>query len=214
MLKPTTMNKIFFIADTHFGHKNVLKLCPNRPFAQENDTVAHDEWLMEMWNSTVNKNDYIYILGDFSFSPPNKTIALLERLSGRKHFIVGNHDKQTDKIAHLFESVSQIKDLVFTPQIHPFLNTEICVTLCHYPMVSWNKKPYGAIMLHGHCHGNIDAFNAESNELRFDVGIDGELSRQCGGIVDLETIYQAATSKAGTDDFRSYSQTNYRKDLL
>lgn len=32
---------VFFIADTHFGHKNVLKLC-NRPFdtiEQMNETI-------------------------------------------------------------------------------------------------------------------------------------------------------------------------------
>lgn len=202
------------MADTHFGHRNVLKHCPNRPYAQENDTLAHDQWLMDMWNSSVEKNDHIYILGDLSFHSPNKTISLVEQLSGRKHLIVGNHDKQTNRIAHLFESVSQIKDIDFTPQIHPFLNNRIYVNMCHYPMVSWSRKSYGAIMLHGHCHGKIDTFNNESGELRFDVGVDGELAQRCGGIVDLESIYNVAMEKTGGLRFSEYVANCYKKNLL
>ena len=51
------------------------------------------------------------------------------------------------------------------------------LTLCHYPMVTWNHKPYGSIMLHGHCHGKLDEHNRLSSDLRFDVGIDGELAK-------------------------------------
>lgn len=50
----------YYIADTHFGHKNILTLC-NRPFEsieQMNLT------LIENWNSKVKNNDHIYILGD------------------------------------------------------------------------------------------------------------------------------------------------------
>ena len=41
------MNKIFFTADLHFGHTNILKHQPDRPFAQEGDTKAHDEYMLE-----------------------------------------------------------------------------------------------------------------------------------------------------------------------
>ena len=50
------------------------------------------------------------------------------------------------------------------------------MVMCHYPMVTWNQKPRGSIMLHGHSHGKLDDYNAQSPDLRFDVGIDGTLT--------------------------------------
>lgn len=102
----------------------------------------------------------------------------------------------------------------FTPQIHPFLDNRIYVNMCHYPMVSWSRKSYGAIMLHGHCHGKIDTSNNESGELRFDVGVDGELAKRCSGIVDLESIYQIAMEKTGGLRFAEYVANCYKKNLL
>ena len=41
------MNQIFFTADLHFGHANILKHSPNRPFFDTVDTAAHDEWITQ-----------------------------------------------------------------------------------------------------------------------------------------------------------------------
>lgn len=49
----------YYIADTHFGHKNILKLC-NRPFE---NIEQMNLTLVENWNSKVKNNDHIYILG-------------------------------------------------------------------------------------------------------------------------------------------------------
>ena len=61
------MNKIYFTADLHFGHSNILKHSPKRPFSDTVDIVAHDEWLLDLWKSTVDKRDTVYILGDLTF---------------------------------------------------------------------------------------------------------------------------------------------------
>ena len=45
------MNKIYFTADLHFGHSNILKHSPKRPFSDTVDIVAHDEWLLDLWKS-------------------------------------------------------------------------------------------------------------------------------------------------------------------
>ena len=207
------MNKIFFTADLHFGHKNILRHCKNRPFAEQEDTKAHDAWLMELWNSTIGKKDTIYILGDLTFLGSDDARRLVEKLNGQKHLIVGNHDGSVEKLTNYFVTVTSLKDIVIKPTSCPAIRENISLTLCHYPLVSWNKKPDGALMLHGHCHGRIDEFNSECEELRFDVGIDGELARKCGGIVTLEAIYETAVEKAGTDDFKSYANRSYKKEL-
>ena len=46
------MNQIYFTADLHFGHSNILRHSPNRPFSDTVDIVAHDEWLIDLWKST------------------------------------------------------------------------------------------------------------------------------------------------------------------
>ena len=53
--------KIYFIADTHFNHKNILEYC-NRPFA---DVEEMNKILVNNWNDTVKHDDVVYMLGDF-----------------------------------------------------------------------------------------------------------------------------------------------------
>ena len=87
------------------------------------------------------------------------------------------------------------------------------MVMCHYPMVTWNQKPRGSIMLHGHCHGKLDEYNAKSMDLRFDVGIDGSLAKM--QFLTLEDIYNAATEKitfGNCNTFEEYAQNNYRGD--
>ena len=186
------MNKIFFTADLHFGHTNILKHQPNRPFAQEVD----------------------YILGDLTFFKSEDARHLLEKLPGQKFLIQGNHDGSIRAYSNYFKTTAQILDLTVKPTACPFLSENLMLTLCHYPMVTWNHKPYGSIMLHGHCHGKLDEHNRLSNDLRFDVGIDGELAKRAGGgFIPLELIYEAAMEKTGGVSFHQYAKNNYRSEV-
>ena len=45
------MNQVFFTADLHFGHENVIKF-DNRPFESVKET---DTELMRRWNNKVEK---------------------------------------------------------------------------------------------------------------------------------------------------------------
>ena len=106
-----------------------------------------------------------------------------------------------------------MSDLTVNPTACPFLPENLQLTLCHYPMVTWNKKPHGSIMLHGHCYGKLDEHNRLSNDLRFDVGIDGELAKRAGGFIPLELIYEAAMEKTGGVPFHQYAKQNYRSEV-
>jgi len=80
---------IYFTADTHLGHKNVIEYS-TRPFINAEEM---DEVLIKNWNSLVQPCDEVYHLGDFSFHKPAKTAALLNKLNGQKYLIQGNHDR-------------------------------------------------------------------------------------------------------------------------
>lgn len=51
---------IYFIADTHFGHENVIRFC-SRPFSC---AAEMDEALIKNWNRRVCGHDTVYIVGD------------------------------------------------------------------------------------------------------------------------------------------------------
>ena len=54
------MQKIFFTADTHFGHENVIQF-DKRPFAPADEM---DKEMIRRWNNKVDKGDLVYVLGD------------------------------------------------------------------------------------------------------------------------------------------------------
>jgi calcineurin-like phosphoesterase family protein len=86
------MRKIWLISDTHIGHENIIKYC-NRPFA---NAAEMDEYILTMWNETVDDQDVVYHLGDVYFRDPSK----LYQLKGRKRLLLGNHDDGKDPHLH------------------------------------------------------------------------------------------------------------------
>ena len=58
-------HKYFFIADTHFGHANIIKFA-KRPF---DDVYEMDEALVANWNETVRPADTVFVLGDVRITP-------------------------------------------------------------------------------------------------------------------------------------------------
>lgn len=212
--------KVWFISDTHFSHVSILYFHPWRRDAcgitleelQDDKHAAvekHDQWLIDKWNSTVRKQDEVYILGDFCLGNRERTEEILKRLKGRKHIILGNHDKSLRGLERYFESVSQIKEAKFTNNQFKFIDPEetFCVEMCHYPMMTWNRRPHGTCHIHGHCHGSLNPWNIESKELRIDVGLDAEAFNH--EFVEVEELYNyfiAIREKSGCKTFQEYQE--------
>ncbi|MBQ6173655.1 MAG: metallophosphoesterase [Clostridia bacterium] len=131
---------IYFTADTHFGHEAVIHMC-GRPF----DTLEEmNEALIANWNSRVKGTDTIYILGDLFFRCEDPE-AILRRLKGRKHLLLGNHDSSWIRrvdLRHCFVRVERL--------IEEGIN-ETGMTLCHYPLLTWRHQKR-SFMIHGHLH--------------------------------------------------------------
>lgn len=82
------MGQKYYIADTHFGHANIIKF-DGRPFL---NTQEMEQTIIKNWNERVTKNDTVYILGDFCWDLEDEWIRILDQLKGKKVLIRGNHD--------------------------------------------------------------------------------------------------------------------------
>jgi calcineurin-like phosphoesterase family protein len=162
----------FFIADTHFGHGNIIKYC-KRPFMSfeeeqmlemiENGTIPqndlrvsedtikkHDQTILESINSVVRQNDVLVIQGDFCFAKEDMAKKYRDGIMCKNVILIwGNHDHS--EIGHLFSKT-----------YHQYLfNVGGQKIFCsHYPCRSWDRSTHGSWMLYGHVH---DALNAEDN---------------------------------------------------
>lgn len=214
--------KIWITSDLHFGHKNILKYCKGRiPRVKEwgrqhgidvtdkNIVDVMDMWLVDIWNSTVGKHDKVYILGDFSFKTRAENEKLLDKLHGKKYFILGNHDGNSDTLYEKFEYIRDISELKVN---YKSGEDSVCFEMCHYPMRSWNRMEHGTIQLHGHCHNNMSKTNFMSGELRVDIGLDSDLANYRFVTPEMVIDYFNRITKGRT--FREYARRYMKKSYL
>ena len=133
--------KYWFTADTHFGHKNIIKYC-NRPFK---DITHMNETIIKNWNSKVSTEDVVFHLGDFSMmgGAVNKFIT---RLNGHIIWIQGNHDKKTIIQDIIIEHGGHNWHLAHNPQ-----DCEGEYNICGHVHEKWKVK----IRKNGKCFVNV-----------------------------------------------------------
>ncbi len=138
----------YFIADTHFGHCNIIEMC-RRPFG---DIQEMNEALINNWNRKVRGNDTVYVLGDMFYRCEASSVeSILSRLKGKKYLIRGNHDKSWLDNCH--DAKYRFNG------IETLLETSISghgMTLCHYPLVTYKHKATH-YHIHGHIHNDTTA---------------------------------------------------------
>ena len=85
----TMTNKVYIVADTHFGHRKVIQFeAEKRPFSTIEE---HDRELVARWNATVRQKDTVWHLGDVFFGG-REAHSILGELNGIKRLVLGNHD--------------------------------------------------------------------------------------------------------------------------
>ena len=157
------MEKIFFTADTHFGHKKIIKYS-NRPFASVEEM---DRVMIDRWNEQVSDVDIVYHLGDVGLCPPKKLMPLLQELNGRICLIRGTHEASAEACSDRFDWIKDYHELeVDDPDAY---GGKRCIVLFHYAMRVWNASHHGAWSLYGHTHGDLEDL---PDSLSFDVGVD------------------------------------------
>jgi calcineurin-like phosphoesterase family protein len=172
--------RVWFTADLHLGHANIIKFC-QRPFLSpeeqelarrdsrgqwrlsEETVRRHDDALLEAINSRVEAGDVLWILGDFCCGHLIEATEYRQRIRCRNvHLVWGNHDHHS--IRPLFtDAIDQGMIRVAGQEI--WLN--------HYPMRTWNKSFHGSWHLYGHVHGRLTGEDVATGfTLTKDVGVD------------------------------------------
>lgn len=156
---------IFFTADHHFGHANIIRHT-GRPFASLHEMNAH---LTERWNAVVGPRDTVYHLGDIVWGNPKRMVAILERLNGTIHLVSGNHDTKAALKKPCVDRFASVAPLLEIKVQDPEVKGGRLIVLCHYAMRVWNRRHHGSWHLYGHSHGKLPE---EPGSLSFDVGVD------------------------------------------
>ena len=167
IIKFSRDDRIWFTADSHIGHRNIIKYC-KRPFS---DVEEMNETLISNWNKVVGKDDFVFHLGDFSVGGAAEWTSLLDSLNGRIFLVLGNHDMNNvdQGFMRRFEDVS-MQMLISIGKQRVYLN--------HYPFLCYGGAYRGTWQLFGHVHTNISMLGLDSPRLRmlfprqYDVGVD------------------------------------------
>jgi calcineurin-like phosphoesterase family protein len=155
---------IFFTSDTHFGHTNIIRFCPEtRPFTSVDEM---DSELVRRWNSVVGERDTVYHLGDFTlFTKMTDADKYFSQLNGTIVFVRGNHDAWIGSKG-IFP-ITKNSVVKFAGDMLKVKWEGERIILCHYPMRTWDGAETGSWHLFGHVHGAMPPHGKS-----FDVGVD------------------------------------------
>lgn len=161
------MEQVFFTADQHFGHRNIIRMA-NRPFSTVEEM---HRTIIDNWNKTVSSEDTIFVLGDFigkEHMDEKDSIAIGEALNGHKILIKGNHDRNYP-MKTIFDKVYEAK------HIHELQYEGVTFRLNHFlnNMTIEGDLP-SVIYLHAHKHNHIgyNVINSYYRRPLYDVGVD------------------------------------------
>ncbi len=183
------MTPIYFTADWHLFHDNILKFC-HRPFK---DITEMTEKLIKNYNSTVPENGFCYFMGDMGKGPFDEFRKIISSLNGTKFFIMGNHDKKSYGFFYKagFSAVMH-SAVIYIGQSR--------VSLSHCPLIGRYRENTGNMAgavygdnwygesreknfqytieanadfhLHGHCHAPNDGNSKPLEGNQYDIGVD------------------------------------------
>lgn len=147
---------IWFTADWHIDHANIIQYC-NRPFSsvEEMNQVIFDNNF-----SVFQKTDTVYYIGDLVFGSERRAEFILSKFPRNTFFIKGNHDNSAviRVAARMCQAVWDLKRIRIEKQ-H--------IVLCHWAMRVWDLSHHGSWQCYAHSHAELPPIG-----LQHDVGVD------------------------------------------
>ena len=176
---------IWLTSDLHLFH--------NQTFVYESrgfDSIeAMNAAIEEHWNTMVGEDDEVYILGDLMVCGKDRSneegMAIVRRLKGKKHIILGNHD--TAARVAMYEKEASIVDVQYATMLK---YKGYSFFLSHFPSITTNlqheKLKQGVINLFGHTHSKEKFFN--DVPFMYNVSLDAHENRPVSIDQALEEI--------------------------
>jgi len=167
-------DKIAFTSDQHYFHKNIIELC-NRPYK---NIYEHNKKIISNYNEIIYDDSWdVYCLGDICYKcSANDAVTILNKLNGKLHIILGNHDKP---LRQAIEK-GMVNDLIEKGKLEIIGSTDKNIMsayqlkyqkyifiLSHYAYRTWDRAFRGSIHLYGHSHNNLPPLFRS-----FDIGVD------------------------------------------
>lgn len=143
----------YYTSDLHLGQDSILQTgrFKERPF-----NTQEEMWrvMIDNWNEKVRKSDDVYILGDIGgYTLDQMRIEVIDKLRGRKHLILGNHDMLSPDIKRRFVEIANYKEITDKSS-----GKNVRLALSHYPIFIWNEMFKGRVLLYGHLHNTRDEY--------------------------------------------------------
>lgn len=159
------MGKIWTSSDLHF--------CHNRGFIYEprgfKSVHEMNEAIIKNWNSVVNPEDDVYLLGDIMLNDNETGLKLLKSLKGNIHIVLGNHD--SDARVELYDKCYNVVEIENAIRLkyngYSFFMT-------HYPCFTANLEKESLkkciCNLYGHTHQHTNFY--QDIPFMYHVGVD------------------------------------------
>jgi len=151
------MNKTWFTSDLHLGDDRIgTKDISTNLFFRPFETVdEQNKTIINNINKLVDKDDYLYILGDVCYS--KESVYLLEQINCKNLYLtVGNYDEdKIDLLAPYFISINNDYSNKFVNNSE-FSDELLEIIMCHYPtraLLYLGNNFENKLALTGHIHG-------------------------------------------------------------
>lgn len=158
---------IWFTADTHFHHANILNFCPN---TRKGPTIEdHDRILIDNWKSQVGPEDIVFHLGDVGFGQTSHLQTIFEHLPGKINLVKGNHDSKLLNNLYLKNKFHSVQN-----ELTIYIDGQM-VVLYHYPIAEHNQTHRGSFHFYGHVHGKKLCLSGRTADVGIDSRPDGDM---------------------------------------
>lgn len=172
---------IYLTSDLHLGHDKDFIYKP-RGF---NSIIESNKSIISNWNSIINDNDVVYVLGDLTLGDIKENINLIKQLKGQLFVIVGNHD--TDNRLRYYATCNNIVEIEYAYRLKYGKKS---FWLSHYPVDTsndfWSSESNNKVdqsikniirkeptvwNLHGHTHSK-EIFQPDLKYGHYNVALD------------------------------------------
>lgn len=162
---------LFFSSDLHFGNDEAL-LVDDRPFK---NAKQYEKKIIKLWNKQIQKEDKIWIIGDFADYHPEqqcfweRALSLVKKIKAKVNLVIGNNEERLIKYC-FNNSFEDFKDYCLNLGFNKVEKNYI-VNISEQPFFLTHKPKHhhkDMLSLFGHSHRAMGIYKS----FGFNIGCD------------------------------------------